>query len=72
MVNEVVKYHNDLNSVSFRSWSAEEMNLFFTVIAKIRDNGIETIILETNELKEPEIARIYDEAIMIEPYLTKK
>ena len=27
---------------------------------------------ETNELKEPEIARIYDEAIMIEPYLTKK
>ena len=51
-MNEVVKYHNDLNSVSFRSWSAEEMNLFFTVIAKIRDNGIETIILETDELKE--------------------
>lgn len=51
-MNEVVKYHNDLNSVSFRSWSAEEMNLFFTVIAKIRDNGIETIILGTDELKE--------------------
>lgn len=52
MMNEVVKYHNDLNSVSFRSWSAEEMNLFFTVIAKIRDNGTETVTLETDELKE--------------------
>lgn len=51
-MNEVVKYHNDLNSVSFRTWSSEEMNLFFTVIAKIRDKGIETIILETDELKE--------------------
>lgn len=27
---------------------------------------------ETNSLKEPEIARVYDEAIIIEPYLTKK
>ncbi|WP_082167019.1 replication initiation protein [Jeotgalibaca dankookensis] len=51
-MNEVVKYHNDLNSVSFRTWSSEEMNLFFTVIAKIRNKGIETIILETDELKE--------------------
>lgn len=51
-MNEIVKYHNDLNSVSFRSWSSEEMNLFFTVIAKIRNKGTETIILETDELKE--------------------
>lgn len=49
---KIVKYHNDLNSVSFRSWNAEEMNLFFTIIAKIRDKGTETISLDASELKE--------------------
>lgn len=50
--NEVVKYHNDLNTVVMRGWTAEEMNLFFSIIAKIRDKGTETVAFNTLELKE--------------------
>ena len=28
MTSEVVKYHNDLNTVIMRTWTAEEMNFF--------------------------------------------
>ncbi|WP_244877091.1 replication initiation protein [Carnobacterium mobile] len=28
MSNEVVKYHNDLNTVPMRNWTSEEMNFF--------------------------------------------
>ena len=51
MKDELVKYHNDLNSLSMRSWSAEEMDLFFTVIAKIKDNGTDKLKLNAEELK---------------------
>ena len=51
-MNEVVKYHNDLNTVVMRGWSAEEMNFFFAIISKIRDKGTETVEFNTNELKE--------------------
>ena len=34
MANEVVKHHNDLNTVIMRKWTAEEMNFFFAIIAK--------------------------------------
>lgn len=50
--NEVVKYHNDLNSVVMRGWTSEEMNLFFSIVAKIRDKGTEKIEFNTLELKE--------------------
>lgn len=51
-MNEVVKYHNDLNTVVMRGRSAEEMNFFFAIISKIRDKGTETVEFNTNELKE--------------------
>ena len=35
-MNEVIKYHNDLNTVIMRKWTAEEMNFFFAIIAKAR------------------------------------
>lgn len=52
MANEVVKYHNDLNTVNLRKWSAEEMNFFFSIIAKVRDEGKRLIIFDTDELRE--------------------
>jgi len=52
MSNEVVKYHNDLNTVSMRNWSGEEMNFFFSIISKVRDNGTEELEFNTDELKE--------------------
>lgn len=51
MNDELVKYHNDLNTLSMRQWTAEEMDLFFTVIAKIKDNGTDKLKLNAEELK---------------------
>lgn len=51
-MNEVVKYHNDLNTVTMRGWSATEMNIFFGIIAKLRDEGTKEIILDTDDLRE--------------------
>lgn len=52
MTKEIVKYHNDLNTVVMRGRTSEEMNFFFAIIAKIRDKGTETVEFNTNELKE--------------------
>lgn len=52
MPNDVVKYHNDLNMVSMRNWTAEDMNFFFAIISKIRDLGTEEINLTTDEIKK--------------------
>jgi len=37
MANEVVKYQNDLNTATMRTWTEKEMNILFSVVAKIRD-----------------------------------
>lgn len=52
MANEVVKYHNDLNKVSMRTWTAEEMNFFFAILCKLKDNGTTSIVLGKDQLSE--------------------
>ena len=52
MVNEVVKYHNDLNTVLMRTWTPQEMNLFFSIVTKSREKGTQKLYFDTNELKE--------------------
>ena len=51
MKNEVVKYHNDLNTVQMRKWTTEEMNFFFSIIAKVRDEGTQEIEFNTDEIQ---------------------
>lgn len=51
MSKEIVKYHNDLNSLSMRQWSAEEMDLFFSIVNRIQDKGTQLLELDTNDLK---------------------
>lgn len=51
-MKEIVKYHNNLNSISMRGRTSEEMNFFFAIISKIRNKGIIEIELSTNEIKE--------------------
>lgn len=51
MSNEVVKYHNDLNTVVMRTWSAEEMNFFFALLTKAKEQGLKTLVFDTEELK---------------------
>lgn len=52
VLNEVVKYHNDLNTVPMRNWNAEEMNFFFSILSKVRDKGTDILEFHTDELKE--------------------
>lgn len=52
MKDEVVKYHNKLNTISMRRWTAEEMNFFFSVIAKVRDRGTRLVTFNSDDLKE--------------------
>lgn len=51
-MKRVVKYHNDLNTILMRKWTSEEMNFFFAIIAKAKEKGTQTLIFDTNELKE--------------------
>lgn len=51
MSNEVAKYHNDMNAVAFRKFNARELDLFFTICAKIRDEGMNQITFSFDELK---------------------
>jgi plasmid replication initiation protein len=50
MANEVVKYHNDLNTVSMRNWTKEQMNFFFSVVAKTREQGTREIEFTKEQL----------------------
>ena len=52
MSNEVVKYHNDLNTVVMRTWTSEEMNFFFAIIAKARDKGTSDLVFDKYQLAE--------------------
>ena len=52
MKDEVVKYHNKLNTISMRRWTAEEMNFFFSVIAKVRNKGTRLVTFNSDDLKE--------------------
>lgn len=52
MANEVVKYHNDLNTVPMRNWTSEEMNFFFAIIAKLRDMGTREVQFDKHGLTE--------------------
>lgn len=50
MSNEVVKYHNDLNTVNMRGWTSEEMNFMFAVLAKAKEKGTESIEMDKSQL----------------------
>ena len=43
--NEIVKYQNQLNQVSFRRFNATDMNIFFSVVSRVRDKDTDQIVL---------------------------
>lgn len=58
MASEVVKYHNDLNTVAMRNWNPEEMDFFFAILAKVRDEGTKTLVFTSDEVRK--ISRFTD------------
>lgn len=51
-MNEVVKHHNDLNTIPMRNWDKAEMNFFFSIIAKLRDKGTKEVVFDKYGLAE--------------------
>lgn len=52
MANELVKYQNDLNTVTMRNWTEAELNIFFSIVAKIRDKSTTEVVFTFDQLKE--------------------
>lgn len=39
MANEIVKYEPELNTIPLRKFTPIEMNLFFSIVSRMRDKG---------------------------------
>lgn len=50
-MNDIVKYHNDLNKISFTGFNEKELNVFFTLILLAKEQGIRDLIIPFSELK---------------------
>ena len=49
MSNEIVKYDPELNTIPLRKFTPVEMNLFFSIVSRMRD---ETVRISFDQLKE--------------------
>lgn len=52
MENKVTRYRNEVNSIPMRKWSIEEMNFFFAILTKLRDEGTREMVFNKHELAE--------------------
>ena len=52
MNKDIVKYDNDMNTVTFGKFKEKELDLFFSICFKVRDMGVKKVILSFSELKE--------------------
>ncbi len=51
-MREVVKYNNDMNSISFGGFKEKELDLFFSICFKLKEMGTNNVVLDFSELKE--------------------
>lgn len=51
-MSNLVKYHNEINNIPLRNLSENEINLFFSLILKAKDQGTNTIEVKFTELKK--------------------
>ncbi len=49
-MNEVVKYHNDLNGFNIGAFTESQMNILFTILAKIKNKNTEEITLDIDDI----------------------
>lgn len=47
-----VKYHNDINRINFSTFSEKELNLFFTICFKVKNQGENELNISFQELKQ--------------------
>jgi len=52
MANEIVKHHSELNTIPLRSFTPVEMNLFFSIVSRMRDKNNQVVRFTFPQLKE--------------------
>ncbi|MFZ2217345.1 MAG: replication initiation protein [Rhodoferax sp.] len=52
MANEIVKYDSELNTIPLRKFTPVEMNLFFSIVSRMRDKNDDVVIFPFHELKD--------------------
>ncbi|WP_200781735.1 RepB family plasmid replication initiator protein, partial [Enterococcus faecium] len=52
MANEIVKYEPELNTIPLRKFTPIEMNLFFSIVSRMRDKGNQKIRFYFSQLKD--------------------
>lgn len=50
--DSIVKYHNDLNSVNFKGFKEKELDIFFSICLRMKEQGTNIITFSFSELKE--------------------
>ncbi|MGL5124753.1 MAG: replication initiation protein, partial [Fusobacteriaceae bacterium] len=50
-MNDIVKYHNDMNKVNLASFSTKELDLFFSICFKLKEIGMDEIKISFNDIK---------------------
>ena len=50
-MHDIVKYHNDMNNVSFVGFKEKELDLFFSLCFKAKEQGTNMIKIDFSELK---------------------
>lgn len=51
-VKEVTRYKNEVNAIPMRNWTKEEMDFFFAVLTRMRDEGTTLIFMDKHELAD--------------------
>lgn len=52
VANEIVKYGNELNAVPFRKFKPNEMNLFFSIVSRMRNKGLDEVEFSFEQLRD--------------------
>ena len=52
MSNELVKFQPELNTIPLRKFTPTEMNLFFSIVSRMRNKGAQTVQFTFDQLKD--------------------
>ncbi|MFC7339699.1 replication initiation protein, partial [Haloferula chungangensis] len=52
VLKKITRFNNEVNTIPMRDWSTEEMNFFFSVLTRMRDEGTSSIVMDKYELAE--------------------
>lgn len=52
MANELIKYHTELNTIPLMKFTSTEMNLFFSIISRMKDTDIQIVRFSFDQLRE--------------------